>query len=176
MMQVEQKRNRQHILIRKLTAEMREVFGTDWRRIDHAAAVLRHATRLLREQDDSVDREVVLAAAVLHDIGIPACERKHGSAAGRFQEQEGPPIARQIMKRCGVAEETVDHVCRIIANHHSARNIDTPEFRIVWDADWLVNFREEYPYADPALSAQLIEKIFKTSVGRKEARRRLLAE
>ncbi len=57
-------------------------------------------------------------------------------------------------------------VCRIIANHHSDRDLDTPEFRIVWDADWLVNIAGAFPDADADELHRIIEKTFKTDRGR----------
>ena len=48
---------------------------------------------------------VVRAAAVLHDIGIREAERKHGSSAGKYQEVEGPPIARRILEKLSVDPE-----------------------------------------------------------------------
>ena len=44
---------------------------------------------------------VVLSAAYLHDIGIQEAERKYQSTAARYQEEEGPPIAREILTRLG---------------------------------------------------------------------------
>ena len=41
------------------------------------------------------DPRIVVAAAVLHDIGIQEAERKHGSSGPQGQELEGPPIARR---------------------------------------------------------------------------------
>ena len=58
---------------------------------------------------------------------------------------------------------------RIIANHHSAKNIDTLEFRILWDSDWLVNIPEEFPSLSQEKMAKLINKVFKTDTGRKLA-------
>lgn len=72
--------------------------------------------------------------------------------------------------------QDIDHICLIIANHHSARDIDTPEFRIVWDADWLVNIPEEFPDHSPKRMADLIDRVFKTNVGREIARSELLAD
>ena len=74
--------------------EMKRVFGRDQRRIDHALAVLDYAEKILARK--RADPLVVKAAAVLHDIGIHKAEAKHGSAAGRLQEIEGPPIARRF--------------------------------------------------------------------------------
>lgn len=151
-----------------LVMRMRETFGEDHRRIAHALAVLQRAEQIYvtESQTDSIDAEVVVAAAILHDIGIHAAEKKHGSAGGNFQELEGPPIARKILAETDLSEDAVEHICRIIANHHSARDIDTPEFRILWDADWLVNIPEECDLSDTPRVRKLVETIFKTASGK----------
>jgi len=149
----------------QLIARMESVFGDDSRRIDHAMAVLGYAEAIL-DASEGVCGLVVRAAAILHDIGIQAAERIHGSSAGMYQEIEGPPIAREILESMNIDEQTVDHVCRIVANHHSARYIDTPEFHIIWDADWLVNIPDEYDTSDSKSISELINKVFKTPKGR----------
>jgi len=156
----------------ELIEAMKAVFGADQKRIHHALAVLGYAEKLLKTE--SADELTVTAAAILHDIGIQAAERKHGSSAGHYQEIEGPPIARPILIRLGVDADRVDHVCRIIGSHHSARNIDTPEFRVIWDADWLVNIPAEYPGWEPDRLRPIIDKVFKTKTGRKLAEGRFL--
>jgi len=153
----------------RLIDEMKAVFGEDERRIGHALRVLEHADSILKSEQREVSGLVVRAAAILHDIGIHEAERKHGSSSGRLQELEGPPIARAILEASGVDPEAVDHICRIVANHHSARDIDTPEFRIVWDADWLVNIPDEFDTSDKAKIARLVDRVFKTQGGRRLA-------
>lgn len=152
----------------RLILEMKKVFGADQKRITHALKVLNYADDLLKKEGNA-SPVVVKAAAVLHDIGIKRAEERYGSAAGRHQETEGPPIARAILEDCGLSEDVIEHVCRIIANHHSARDIDTPEFRIIWDADWLVNFADEYPEAAGDRARELIDRIFKTASGKARA-------
>jgi predicted hydrolase (HD superfamily) len=151
----------------RLIAAMREVFGADQRRIDHALAVLGHAEAILAAEGG--DAEVVTAAAILHDIGIQQAEQRHGSPAAHWQELEGPPIARDILRRLDVSPEIIEHVCRIVANHHSARDIDTPEFRIIWDADWIVNLPDLPAGADRAKLQETIRRVFKTPAGRERA-------
>ena len=151
----------------ELIAEMTRVFGNDQRRINHALQVLEKAELLLETEPG--DPLTVIAAAILHDIGIHQAERKHNSTAGKYQELEGPPIATPILKRLGIDENRIEHICRIIANHHSARDIDTPEFRIIWDADWLVNIPDEYPNATAQEKQRLIDRIFRTPTGHRTA-------
>ncbi len=154
--------------IAAVQAAMEEYFGSDRRRIDHALRVTDFARRLLLHEPG--DRELVLATALLHDIGIPEAERKHGSAAGHLQEIEGPPVAREILHRFGYGEAFIGEVCTIIASHHSPGELDSANFRVIWDADWLVNLGDECALSDDAQTTRLIERIFQTESGKRIAR------
>ena len=161
-------------IIDSIKTEMKNLFGDDPRRIEHTLKVTGYAEEIRRAEGGSA--AVVQAAGLLHDIGIPAAERKHGSSAGVYQEMEGPPIAREILTRLEMSAEDVEHVCRIIGSHHSAGDIDTLEFRIIWDADWLVNLPREQGDAPKADLAERIEHIFRTAKGKEIARRILLTD
>ncbi|MBN2312411.1 MAG: HD domain-containing protein [Sedimentisphaerales bacterium] len=147
----------------QLIDDMKRIFGRDGKRIEHALAVLDYAERI--HSVEGGDSLIVKAAAILHDIGILEAERKYGSSAGKYQEMEGPPIAEDILKRYDISVEAIDHITRIIANHHSARDIDTIEFRIIWDADWLVNIPADFPDADDEKRYKIVNKVFKTREG-----------
>ncbi len=151
----------------KLVAEMKAVFDGDQKRIGHALAVLNYAEQI--QAAEGGDPLVVKAAAILHDIGIHEAETKHGSPAGKYQEIEGPPIAEEILKRHDISPEIIEHICRIIANHHGAKGIDTTEFRIVWDADWLVNIPADFPDASKEELRRIVEKTFRTHEGHRMA-------
>ena len=153
---------------------MKGVFGDDGKRIDHAINVTKYAKLLLREE--AGNEEVVIAAAVLHDIGIHEAERKYGSTSGPHQEKEGPPIARSIMEKLGIKEGIIEDVCNIIGNHHSPGKIDTLNFKILYDADWLVNLSDEYEFQDKEKLSRIIDKIFLTDSGKKIARKIYLCD
>jgi hypothetical protein len=61
-------------------------------------------------------------------------------------------------------------IASIVGSHHSARGIDTAEFRILWDADWLVNLFHEEPRPEPEALRKAVEQTFKTATGRELAR------
>jgi len=151
----------------KLIQKMTDLFDQDQRRIDHALAVLDYAERI--QAKEGGDPLVVKASAILHDIGIQEAERKHGSSAGKFQEIEGPPIARTLIEDYDWGDEKIEHVLKIIANHHSAKDIDTLEFRILWDADWLVNLPDDASTLSQDQMKDRINEIFKTDTGRQLA-------
>jgi len=160
-------KNEANVIRERLIKEMTDAFGIDQKRIDHAMAVLNYAEQILFCEGG--DPLVVKAAAILHDIGIHEAERKHGSSMGKYQEIEGPPIAREILSKYELDEEIIEHICKIIANHHSSKDIDTPEFKIIWDADWLVNLPSEFSNAAKEKVQTRIDKIFRTNQGRQIA-------
>jgi HD superfamily phosphodiesterase len=147
----------------ELVNEMKKVFGDDQKRIEHALAVLNYAEQI--QAVEGGDPLIVKAAAILHDIGIQEAERKYGSSAGKYQEIEGPPIAKGILERYEINSDAVEHICKIIENHHTAKNIDTTEFRIVVDADRIVNMNEGYRDVTQEKLREIIGNKFKTNEG-----------
>ncbi|MDQ5986821.1 MAG: hypothetical protein CSYNP_02554 [Syntrophus sp. SKADARSKE-3] len=155
----------------KLIDKMKDTFGDDTKRIDHAFAVLELAEKI--QAAEGGDLMIVQAAAILHDIGIQEAYRKYGSTAGVHQEIEGPPIADTIMKSLGIDEEARRHVCLIVGSHHSGDKIDTPEFRCIWDADWIVNLNADYAEWPLEKKQHIINKRFRTETGKRIARTNL---
>lgn len=151
----------------KLINEMKDVFGKDEKRIKHALAVLDYSEKIHSSEDG--DNFVITAAAILHDIGIHEAEKRYNSPAGKYQEIEGPLIAKRILRKYNVDEQKIEHICKIIANHHSAKDIDTIEFRAVWDADWLINMAEYNGSVNKNELLRIITKRFKTDRGRQMA-------
>ncbi len=147
-----------------LITRMRAFFKDEPRFVDHALDVLANAEaiRILEGGNPTV----ITAAALLHDVGIPSAERKYGSAEGKYQEQEGPPLARAIMTDVGLDDATIRHVCDIIADHHTGERMDSLEFRILWDADQLANIPDERDDETPQSRRRYIEQVFRTKAGR----------
>jgi HD superfamily phosphohydrolase YqeK len=160
---------RDDLLKDRVALEMKRTFGRDFRRIAHATKVARYAERIVKAERG--DPAVVLAAAYLHDIGIKEAERKYNSSAARYQEEEGPPIAREILAKLGARADLIAEVCDIISHHHHPRDGDTLNFQCLYDADLIVNLEEnhrEQPIAQERL-ATMIEKNFFTEAGRRLA-------
>lgn len=151
----------------RLIDEVKDYFGKDEGRISHALKVTEFAEMILK--DEQGDRDVVIGAAILHDIGIPESERKYGSNAGHYQEIEGPPIAREILKRQGLDESFIEEVCEIIAHHHSPGKVNTNNFKILYDADCLVNLGDELKRKLKEERINRVEKVFLTTTGKKIA-------
>jgi HD superfamily phosphodiesterase len=158
---------KEDLLKDRVAIEMKKYFGKDFHRIGHATKVARYAEQIGKEEKGNL--AVILPAACLHDIGIHEAERKYQSTAARYQEEEGPPIARDILSRLGAKEELIEEVCEIVGHHHHPREEETLNYRVLYDADLIVNLEEvekEKPYS-PDRMEQITQKSFLTETGRK---------
>ena len=167
---------RKDLLKDRVAVEMKRYFKHDFKRIGHATKVARYAERIF--QKEGGDLAVILSAAYLHDIGIKQAEEKHQSTAAKYQEQEGPPIAREILTRLGAEADLIEEVCDIVGHHHHPQNEETTNFKAVYDADLIVNLFEklkESPMEQDKL-ADRIDRTFLTQSGQDLARKQFLHE
>jgi hypothetical protein len=123
-------------LIKLLT----DFFEEDYRRIEHAVEVLHHAENIMA-QTSGYDRDVVVAAALLHDVGIKPSERELGYNDGKTQERYGPPIVGELLAGIDFPPDKLLKVRDIVGNHHSPSRYDYPELAILKEADGIVNRR-----------------------------------
>lgn len=151
-------------MITGIMSDMIGYFRHDVKRINHALKVYNFATLISKETNlDDQRHEVIGIAAILHDIGITEAERKYHSSSGKYQEIEGPPVAREIISQYNLREEVIERVCFIIGNHHSYSKIDDVDFQILVEADFLVNIFEDSMSIEAIQN--LKDKIFKTDAG-----------
>lgn len=113
-------------------------FGDDDRRIEHALRVLHHADIIMADRP-ACDPEIVIACALLHDVGIKVSEEKHGYNNGKTQEEYGPPVAEELLKTIGFPIGKIEIVMNIIGNHHSPSRYEYPELAVLKEADLIVN-------------------------------------
>jgi len=167
-------KEKEDLLKDRVAIEVKRYFKQDFKRIGHAGRVARHAEQIGREEQGNL--AVILCAAYLHDIGIKEAERKYDSSAARYQEQEGPPIAREILIKLGAAEEMIEEVCHIIGHHHHPEKEETVNFKSLFDADLIANLEETHKQSPPdrAQLDRITAKSFLTESGRKLAEKTLL--
>lgn len=143
-------------------------FGYNNNHINHTYRVLDYAEEI--SDIEKGDPDIVISSAILHDIGIPNCKKKYKSTKGYLQEIEGPPVAREILESLSINEEIIKEVCEIVGCHHSPGEIETMNFKIMWDADWLVNLSDVYDTKDKTKLAEIIYKTFMTKSGLEKAK------
>ena len=161
---------KEDLLKDRVAIEMKRHFNKDFRRVGHAGRVARYAERIAKKEGG--DLAVVLAAAYLHDTGIREAEKRHQDAAAEVHEEEGPPVARDILERLGAAEAMIDEVCDIIGHHHHPRSEESTNFKCVYDADQIANLEEENKKSAmiPEELDRMIDQSLLTESGRDVAR------
>ncbi|MFO7752772.1 MAG: HD domain-containing protein [Desulfobacteraceae bacterium] len=160
---------RKDLLKDRVAIEMKRYFGHDFKRIGHASKVAWYAEKIGKAEQG--DLPVILCAAYLHDIGIKNAEEKYGSATPEQQEEEGPPVARQILEKMGADEEIIHEVCDIVGHHHHPEKDETLNFKCLYDADLIVNYQENGSFeklTDEKIHA-VINRSFLTEYGKKTA-------
>lgn len=158
----------------QLTMAMITLYSGDPKRIQHFMKVYAFAKMIAEEEQiGAKQREVIEAAALVHDIGIHAAEKKYRSAAGEYQEQEGPPIARAMLMALEFSPALTNRVCELVAHHHSYQNIDAVDLQILVEADFLVNLYEDGRpdgdggfMPDKAAVETAYQRIFATETGK----------
>jgi HD superfamily phosphodiesterase len=145
--------------------EMIKYFGKDVRRINHALKVYSFASLIATyEVQDQFSIEVVAYSSLLHDIGIKNSEIKYGSSSGNYQEIEGPPVVKEILASLKIDNAVIDRVCFLVAHHHTYNKIDGTDFRILVEADFLVNVFEDG--LEQNTIKNVYNNVFKTEAGR----------
>jgi HD superfamily phosphodiesterase len=125
----------------KITKLVTDYFGTDFRRIAHAMEVMKNSEEIM-QKTEGCDYDIVVASALLHDVGIKVSEEKLGYNNGKTQEEFGPPVARKLLETIDFPQEKITKVCEIIGNHHSRSRYDYVELTILKEADRIVNRME----------------------------------
>lgn len=139
----------------------------DPKRIQHTTKVHAYASLIgIGEGLDDETQFILESAALVHDIGIRASEKKYGHQNGKLQEQEGPGVAKALLAQLGgYTEKQIERICWLVAHHHTYHVCDDLDYQILIEADFLVNLYEDNETED---AIQAVRKnIFKTKSGLK---------
>ena len=153
------------MLIEELILKMVEFDKGDPKRIQHFMKVYEFAHIIgVKENIDENTLLILDIASIMHDIGIHPAEVKYGSANGKLQEQEGPAYAREMLAEFQeISPEQIERVCYLIGHHHTYENVEGIDYRILLEADFLVNAYEDNLNRDAIIHFR--DKIFETQTG-----------
>ena len=152
-----------------LAIKMMEYYAGDAKRIQHFIKV-HSLARLIGVKENLPEHELYIleAAALTHDIGIKKAEEIYGCCDGPLQEQLGPDIARKMLISLDFAEDDISRICYLIAHHHTYTDINGMDYRILVEADFLVNLYEDDAGKDAIKSAY--DRVFRTDTGKELCR------
>ena len=153
------------MIIEELIIKMTEFNSGDPKRIQHFIKVYEFAHVIgVKEGIDEETLRILDIASIMHDIGIRPSEEKYGKCNGKLQEQEGPAYARKMLAEfLEVTSEEIERVCYLIAHHHTYEDVEGIDYRILLEADFLVNAMEDE--LDKEAIVHFREKVFETKTG-----------
>lgn len=144
--------------------KMVEYYRADPGQIQHFVKVHSFAALIGRlECLDEKTQLILELAALVHDIGIRPAMEQFGSSAGPLQEKMGPPAAKEMLEEIGLPNEIIDRVCYLVSRHHTYTDVDGLDYRILLEADYLVNCYESSYGLDTARAS--IGRVFCTESG-----------
>ncbi|HAX18211.1 MAG TPA: HD family phosphohydrolase [Actinobacteria bacterium] len=137
-------------MIEKVIEKMIFYFEKDRKMINHTLKVFGFASTIGRLEGLPEEKQLTLElSSILHDIGIKISREKYNSSDAQYQEKEGPAIVKSMLEPLGFSKDIIDRVSFIVGSHHSYEKIDEADFRIVVEADFLVNLDEGFvPMSD----------------------------
>lgn len=151
-------------MIEKLILKMTDFYEGNLSDIAHFLKVHAWAREIgLLEGLDERTQLTLEAAAVVHDIACPLCREKYGSTLGTYQERESEGVLRPFLADCGMDADMLERVVYLVSHHHTTTGVDGIDYRILLEADFLVNADESH------YSREVIENyrdnVFKTASG-----------
>lgn len=151
-------------LITEVMDKMIKTANGDLRDIAHFTKVYAFAHLIaLGEGIDDLTRLTLEITAVIHDIACPLCREKYGSASGKRQEEESAPLVSGFLKDFAIDTAVKERINYLVCHHHTYTDVDGPDYRILLEADFLVNADESKMSAEAVRAAK--NEFFRTKTG-----------
>ena len=148
---------------------MSEYYRGDSHQIQHFAKVHTYSRLIgILEGLDEETLNTLEMAALVHDVGVKAGMEKYGRGNGKIQEELGPAIAEELLTGLGVDPDRVARISYLVGHHHTYTNVEGMDYRILLEADFLVNLHEEKEPMEGIVKAY--EEIFRTEAGKKSVK------
>jgi len=150
--------------ISELMRKMIESSNGNHHDINHLMKVYTFAKTIGQLEGLPEETQYILeAAAIVHDIACPYCREKYGSAPGMLQEQESARLLEAFFDGTDIPDEQLQRISFLVCHHHTISGVDGPDYRILLEADFLVNADEGKLSADAIEHAK--EAFFRTNSG-----------
>lgn len=118
------------------------------------------------EQLSGEDRQILQAAAILHDIAIKYCKiHYNGDACQQNQQKEAPQLIRSFLQDADYLPSCVPQIVELVLHHHDYARPKDRLLQLLIEADLIINCYENSPPSEK--TADDIRKLFRTDTGKK---------
>ena len=148
----------------RMIAKMIEFYRGVRTDVAHFLKVYAYAETIGRlEGLDEKTQNILELTAIVHDISCPLCREKYGNAAGKYQEAESEALLVPFLQEFDLPEDVRSRIIYLVSHHHTYDNVDGPDYRILLEADFLVNADEGHSSRDAILAFR--KNVFRTKSG-----------
>lgn len=119
----------------------------------------------LGEGADAHTLFILELTAIVHDISCPLCRKKYGNTDGRHQEEESPALILSFFSGFDIPREDVDRITFLVSRHHTYTGVNSLDWQILLEADYLVNADERGDGPEAIISMK--ERVFRTETGKR---------
>ncbi len=101
--------------------------------------------------------------AIVHDISCPLCRKKYGNTLASHQEEESPELIEAFFAGSDLRGEETERISWLVSHHHTYTNINSLDYQILLEADYLVNAAENHHDREKIKAFR--DKVFSTPTG-----------
>lgn len=157
------------MLISKILEKMIAFSAGNIHDIDHLIRVWTYARTMGELEGLDEETQLVLeAAAIVHDIACPLCREKYGNTNGKYQEEEGAPMAKAFLADSGLTGGQIERVAYLVGHHHTLSDIEGMDHQILIEADYIANATENGYSQENVVS--FVNTVMKTASGQRVAK------
>lgn len=132
--------------------------------VRHFLKVYAYAQTIGRlEALDKDTQDTLEIAAIVHDIACPVCREKYGNTNGKHQEEESEALLRIFLSEFSLPSGMEERIIYLVTHHHTYTDVDGMDYRILLEADYLVN-ADESQYTEEAIR-KFRKNVFRTQSG-----------
>ena len=114
---------------------------------------------------DEAKRTTLELTAIVHDIACPVCREKYASTNGKLQERESEAVLHPFLEEFDLPPQLRERIIFLVCHHHSYEGVDGIDWRILLEADYLVNADESRYSSEQIRRAE--ETVFETATGKR---------
>lgn len=148
----------------RLIQKMIDFYDGNTHDVAHFLKVYAYAETIgLSENLDVRTQQTLEYAAIVHDIACPLCRKKYGNTNGKRQEEESEALLKDFLQEFPFDEDMKNRIIHLVCHHHTYTDVDGMDYRILLEADFLVN-ADESQYTKDVIQT-FKKNVFQTRCG-----------
>lgn len=138
----------------KLVEELKNHFGTDELNLKQNLKVTECAAELIKifktkYPNKNLSEQVIIYSAVLHDLGLKQDKTNSENNSIILKKLKSSASVKELISSLNIESlninfKTMEEIAQIVIHHHKAGKVSSNNFKILYDAEWIIKLEENY--------------------------------